>query len=207
MPGLESQQCRLAILLDLGGSVQEYRAAANTPYNGSMPGVHDDKAQSRRLVPVDAGPLSAMIVLRTSLSGLGLPSVVESEHIKTWNPFATGGFMFGTRLLVPASQATEVRQAIAELRQSAKQPVERTESNGDQEEIAETLGLRIRWSAVLDATAPIGLYHALSYMALVHRLPHRPRGHGMVIGAIVLCLIQIVVLAIVLIVLVAMIAR
>ena len=159
-----------------------------------MPEVSEQYSASGKMVPVDAGPLPAMIVLRACLRGLGLRSVVESETIKTWHPTITGGFNYGTRLLVPSGHATEVRKAITELRRSAVQATETTDDNNGSEEIVEMLGLRIRWSAVLGWVAPVGLYHALSYVPRARRMSPRPRGHTLTLCGIVLCLIDSVAL-------------
>ncbi len=163
-----------------------------------MPGTTEHNSEFESLVAVDAGPLAAMIALRTSLEGLGLPNVVESENIKTWDPFATGGSIFWTRLLVPSGHATEAREAIAELRRSAKQTAEATEDSDSQEEIVENLGMRIRWCSLWLITAPIGLYQAISYFDQAQRLPQRPRGHTLTICAVALCVIPIVALLMVL---------
>jgi hypothetical protein len=140
------------------------------------------------LEEVYAASLPELQVLRSSLEALGYDILLADEHIKTWDPFVTGGNVFGSRLMAPASQAQEVRRTIQELKDQPSVGDENAED--DRETEIEDIGRRIRWHGVIGLTAPWGVVSGVRYLSRCRRLSVMPRGHVLTIAGIVWCVVQ-----------------
>jgi hypothetical protein len=140
------------------------------------------------LEEVYVAPLSELHVLRSSLEALGYDILLADENIKMWDPFVTGGSIFDSRLMAPASQAQEVRQTIQELKDQV--PVTDEAAGDDASAEIEDIGRRIRWHSVIGLTAPVGIVSGARYLSRCRRLSVTPRGHLLTIVGIAWCVVQ-----------------
>ncbi len=150
-------------------------------------------------IEVYQGAPAVALAVSERLQGEGLRTFVPDQNLRVIDAFKTGGSAFELRVLV-AREDHEQALALLELDRSAADDELRIPEEDVLEQRvvdARRLGERVIAAAVLGWTAPLALWMARRYFALVKKLDAPPRRHRFVQAATVLAALEIVGLVVV----------
>ncbi len=132
---------------------------------------------SSRWVPVFEGSMPEVLVLQTTCEAGGIPTFVPDLNLAYLDTSARGGNMFSLKLLVPEDRLEDGRGLVPKSKRKSIPAVE-----AKQDELAR-LGSRVRSSAVLIITAPLGVVFGLQYMSELRTASGLPAGHDWTVRA------------------------
>ena len=152
-------------------------------------------AMSREWTEVFAGPSWKVDLLRSELEQADIVCFIPDSNRKRIGPFSPlGGNTFDFKLLVPVAQAAHAAEIVGVpwAEQYETRPAESLSDPRVDATIAllEQKGRRIRWSALVLAFAPYGVWLALSYVPAAAARSPRPASHRWTLFASVMCCVE-----------------
>ncbi|MCZ6795787.1 MAG: hypothetical protein O7J95_19440 [Planctomycetota bacterium] len=149
---------------------------------------------SRDLITVFHGSLAETNVLKAALDANGFHTFIADEHMKTWNPFVSGGQVFDVRLQTPQDEAEEAIAAIREL-QGKPYGAEEEPDDAEHDAVA-ALGRRLRWGLIamiaIVPWSPLSLLASIVYLAVGHSYLKKARrldavhpGHRLTVACVI----------------------